>query len=364
MLYGIYKEQLVHVDQIDNGLNCNCTCPACGEKLVARNKGKMREHHFAHYFGADCSTGYETSLHILAKNILLKEKRILLPGYKVLGFTIVEEKTYECEDVILEMRMSSMIPDVYIKTTEGERILIEIKVTHGIDLDKTKKIEFHNTSTIEVDLSEIEQSIDENILRGLLIEKSELKRWIFHKVGNDFYKKVLEKAKIKPVITRGLASHVDDCPIKKRNYHGKFFANLTHDCFGCRYLIEAYDDEKWVTPDHSPNAIRCFGNLKLLKYTDIDFVNDKNDDEGSTVISSSSRTKFTYYTLVQLWYNNDEKPFRAVNRNRFQVQINHNPYPILKNYGELEAEMFKENGVSIGVRTVYGADNFDWKYVK
>lgn len=362
MLYGIYKEQLVHVDQIDNGLNCNCTCPACGEKLVARNKGKMREHHFAHYFGADCSTGYETSLHILAKNILLKEKRILLPGYKVLGFTIVEEKTYECEDVILEMRMSSMIPDVYIKTTDGERIFIEIKVTHGVDEDKIKKIEFYDTSTIEIDLSDIEQSIDENLLSNLLVNKSELKRWVYHKAGNDFYNKVNSKSKIKPVLIRGLASHVDDCPIKKRNYHGKSYANLVDDCFDCKYLIEAFDDEKYSPSDHSPNAIKCFGHLKSNNYRDIDIINDQNIEDNSKEIKSKI-INFTYYTLVQLWYNNNEKPFRAVNRNGFQVQINRNPYPDIKNYGSIEAEMFKTNGVSIGVRTVFGADDFDWKFI-
>ena len=365
MLYGIYKENLVHVDQVDNGLDCNCTCPSCGEKLVARNRGKIKEHHFAHYFGADCDKGYETSLHLLAKNILAKEKRILLPKHEILGFTIVEEKLYQCSDVLLEKRMSSIIPDVYIKTADDERILIEIKVTHGIDEEKTKKIEQFDISTLEIDLSKVDQSIDEDLLTKLLIQESVLKTWIYHKSGSAFYRKVYEKAKIKQIIIRRFAWQVDYCPINMRDFKGKSYANVTDDCYGCRYLIEAYDDPKFATEDHSPNAIRCFGHLKIDKYTDIDHLKEDTDSvvkNVQTVNEKKQASHFSLRSLVQLWYDNKEKPFRAVNRNGIQVQINRNPYPQLMNTGQLEAEMYKSNGESLGVRIVFGAKDFDWKY--
>ena len=79
-------KKLVHIDTVKNGLECNCTCPGCHESLVAKNDGKIREHHFAHLSGNDCGTGYMTIRHIWAEEILL-ENRVLpiaVDGKKVI----------------------------------------------------------------------------------------------------------------------------------------------------------------------------------------------------------------------------------------------------------------------------------------
>ena len=57
--FALLNEVLVHVDEVANGLSCGCVCPQCGEDLVAKNKGKIKEHHFAHYSGSECEHGYE-----------------------------------------------------------------------------------------------------------------------------------------------------------------------------------------------------------------------------------------------------------------------------------------------------------------
>lgn len=33
------KGDLVHVDKVKTGLECDCSCPACNESLIAKNKG-------------------------------------------------------------------------------------------------------------------------------------------------------------------------------------------------------------------------------------------------------------------------------------------------------------------------------------
>ena len=34
------KGYLVHIDSVPNGEACGCTCPECGSKLIAKNKGQ------------------------------------------------------------------------------------------------------------------------------------------------------------------------------------------------------------------------------------------------------------------------------------------------------------------------------------
>ncbi len=68
LIYAIdAQNNFVSVDNVAKGLACNCYCPACKERLVAKNGGAKRIHHFAHASGVDCEGAYETMLHRLAK---------------------------------------------------------------------------------------------------------------------------------------------------------------------------------------------------------------------------------------------------------------------------------------------------------
>ena len=72
----------IKIEDVESGLKCGCVCPACGETLVAK-KGKKMMHHFAHHAGHNCEYGYESSLHLAAKEILLQAKRMTLPAVYV-----------------------------------------------------------------------------------------------------------------------------------------------------------------------------------------------------------------------------------------------------------------------------------------
>lgn len=58
---------LVYIDDVKTGYDCLCICPACKEQLIAKNKGQIRTHHFAHKSGTECNLAYESMLHLLAK---------------------------------------------------------------------------------------------------------------------------------------------------------------------------------------------------------------------------------------------------------------------------------------------------------
>ena len=69
LTYALNQEgKLVHVDNVPNGKECGCICPACKKPLQAKNGGQVREHYFAHQPGVDCPTALETTLHFLAKD--------------------------------------------------------------------------------------------------------------------------------------------------------------------------------------------------------------------------------------------------------------------------------------------------------
>ncbi len=145
------NHKLVHIDDVDNGCNCNCTCPCCGEKMIARNGGKIREHHFAHSSGTDCVGYKETLLHIWSKQIIEEYKTFTIPQYKSVSKQIlIKSKKINFDSVEIEQRNDTKLfqPDIVGVTKDGLRLWIEIFVTHKcgeeklnrqINYDKIKK---------------------------------------------------------------------------------------------------------------------------------------------------------------------------------------------------------------------------------
>ena len=39
LIYGLQNNKIINIENVESGLACNCQCPSCGEKLVAK-KGK------------------------------------------------------------------------------------------------------------------------------------------------------------------------------------------------------------------------------------------------------------------------------------------------------------------------------------
>lgn len=191
--YGLDKdEELITADKAIRGLSCNCICPACRKKLQA-NKGEEKRAYFSHYRGSDCGFGLQTATHIMAKEIIKKEKRIILPSHvvqansKKLGY-IKKERNFdyfdlpknlwekeivkpwqqiELDSVELEKKIGNIIPDIVVRAKEII-LYLEIKVTHGIDEDKIKYIQEENLNVIEYDFSEMADIIDSDHLRNVL----------------------------------------------------------------------------------------------------------------------------------------------------------------------------------------------------
>lgn len=156
---GLGKDgKLVYIEEAENGLNCGCVCPGCGQPLVAKNNGRKKEHHFAHFRTAECAHGYQSALHYMAKDVFLEMKE----------FTFVKSGTpvkYRIDDVVLEKAVDSVIPDILV-TSDGKKFIVEIFVTHAVDEEKKEKIKSLKISALEIDLSRF---------RHVMLDKDALK---------------------------------------------------------------------------------------------------------------------------------------------------------------------------------------------
>ena len=116
--------QLIHISSVESGLKCTCICPSCGEHLIAK-KGNKVVHHFAHKPNSECAYGYQTSLHLLAKEILFECKEITIPevmlDFNKYGGTyktikIADSKRISLDKVVLEKKEGDVIPDIIVET--------------------------------------------------------------------------------------------------------------------------------------------------------------------------------------------------------------------------------------------------------
>ena len=267
--FGLKGEKLVHISQVDSGLKCDCVCPACSHPLVAR-KGNIVVHHFAHYNGAECEHATETALHIAAKDILNKHRKMKLPpaylefrSYKK-PWVIYDEMYINFDDVKIENKFKDVIPDVivYIK---GQPLIIEVAVTHKTNEEKLNRIKQEGISVLEIVLEQYNRNFSFSELEDDIINHARSKRWLYNRKCENVKKALIRIGKKKSIIPRGLALHVDYCPIKARIWKGKPYANYIDDCINCQHFID---------PDHNDGnleSIICVGHLKLSTYED--FIN-------------------------------------------------------------------------------------------
>ena len=239
--------ELAHISAVKNGLQCGCSCPACGTALIAR-QGKVREHHFAHANGAECAQAVETALHLAAKEIIAEHREILLPAVEV-EFPhstwrrgIAHERRYDVESVDVERKLGTIIPDVVVRVRDRP-LLVEVKVTHGIDDQKLKEIKELGLSCVEIDLSVVERDLSREDLKELIIDDSATKRWVHNTRAHEERKKALSEATLLESVDRGMAVHADGCPIRARVWNEKPYANMMDDCTGCEHMVVLSPDE-------------------------------------------------------------------------------------------------------------------------
>ncbi len=242
LTYALKDGKITHISEVERGLHCGCNCPACGENLIAR-KGQHVTHHFAHQSTKNCEYAYESSLHFVAKEILSRAQRMMLPpvylyfpdSYKE-RILVHREKEIIFDRVELEQRFNTVVPDIVVHT-DGKRLFIEIFVTHRVDQEKLNQLEAADHSTIEIDLSKIERAITSEELTSLLLENNKLKYWKYNSFANKYRRKFYQAADKQRMISKNDDLYIDGCPIRVRTWYGRPYADFMTDCLNCQYCI-------------------------------------------------------------------------------------------------------------------------------
>ena len=236
LIYALKDGNIVSIDEVQSGKDCGCVCPACGDELIAR-KGQKRMHHFAHRSNEDCEYGYESSLHLAAKDILSRSKKMVIPPVYV-EFPqsgkpkelISMEREISIDDVELEKRFDDIIPDIVVYSGD-KYFFIEIYVTHPIDDEKLKKLKEKNISTIEIDLSKVKRDISVEELSDILLKASDRKSWKYNAVSDKWYQRFVDFSDELPL------TYVDRCPLGVPGLNRTYYANVRDECMRCKYCI-------------------------------------------------------------------------------------------------------------------------------
>lgn len=164
-------DELLHIDDAKNGKACKATCIDCGCPLIAKNRGKVA-YHYAHdpefYKPDECNWQPETELHLMAKMVIAADQKLRIP----IGTIEPNFREIHFESIELEKRLDSRIPDI-TAYTNGERILIEVAVTHKCDSAKISEMKRANNNCVEIDLSEFsfsEKTITLDAVRNFIGE--------------------------------------------------------------------------------------------------------------------------------------------------------------------------------------------------
>lgn len=199
LAFGVRDGKTILISELteaERGGNCNCTCPACGEPLIAKMGNKNR-HHFAHKTDSTCDIAHanESALHRYAKEIIQAHKRILLPGWEITEddfFLDCAEIDLPSQDPIYcfytfissEKQIKDIIPDAIIKIKDNE-LIVEIKVTHAVDSNKSASTQKLNFPMFEIDLHNLlnddltTPETKEKIKKAVLDEVT-YKHWIYN----------------------------------------------------------------------------------------------------------------------------------------------------------------------------------------
>lgn len=209
--FGLRDGRLYEPLQVESGIKCGCICPGCGGRLVARHSPSGRVvSNFAHHSGDDCATGFETAVHLAAKQLIADRMTLFLPEViarapgtgisgQDFGRVVFLSPAGVCNlnAVRVEESLGIIRPDLVVAIGRQE-VLVEIAVTHFVDEVKLTRIQALGMPTVEFDLSELRE-MNFEALENALFTDARQAEWFWHP-GRE-----AEKARLQAFVDADLA---------------------------------------------------------------------------------------------------------------------------------------------------------------
>lgn len=178
--FGLRDGRLYAPGDVENGLACGCICPGCKSQLVANHPTRGKRDYFSHHHKDNCLGGYETAVHLMAKQIIEDAGWVTLPEQRVevhipmpLGAPLSGTASYPCHQskftaVEQEVSEGALRPDLTATLRNGATLFIEIYVTHEVEERKAKALD----NLMEIDLSHLplETATDPEALSQAVLE--------------------------------------------------------------------------------------------------------------------------------------------------------------------------------------------------
>ena len=162
---------LISIEQVtQTGLKCNCVCYDCREPLEAVLNTPYRKH-FRHHNSSNCNPTPESWLHLMAKVILLQNNRIMIPGKGMVNYS----------NPVAEVHCNDVVPDATL-TIDGKPLYVEIVVTNPLSAVKIEKYRMQNAWVLVIRLEEM---IDEETLKYLVLEDDDVRHLLTYEVTSE-----------------------------------------------------------------------------------------------------------------------------------------------------------------------------------
>lgn len=174
-------DRMVGPELVPNGLGCGCICSECQLPLIAK-QGPIKEWHFAHASGGDCTGAVETAIHHMAKQMIMDRQAIYAPGrtierhvsgltwQTVLKGEIQAEGVVELRECRKETKIDTRKPDITATLPSGMPIAIEVAFSHFCDEEKIAWLKERDLTTLEIDIS-LPQDAKANEVEAILAER-------------------------------------------------------------------------------------------------------------------------------------------------------------------------------------------------
>lgn len=218
--FGLRNGELILIKDLpkeQNGLRCNCVCPACHEQFEARIGG-VRRRHFAHSSkGCDEVNAYLAGLYMLLSEYLASGRPLRLPPV-IIGFELSVHYKITANNVYNHTRLQSK------------------------SINKEREIEVYSSSSIIFDEAEIQKNSNGKYLAILCRAKGRFLAIRVTPPETVCRTAVVSKFKDYPTIEIDLSEGAD---IIQNSSKEKFFQYLSDNCWIYKWIYNPVIEKKY-----------------------------------------------------------------------------------------------------------------------